>query len=35
MTFHSTYLVPGALISLVALATLLWMLFRRGAVSAS
>ena len=29
MTFHSTYLLPGALISLVALTLLLLMLFRR------
>jgi hypothetical protein len=29
LTFYSTYLVPGALLSLVTLAALLWMLWRR------
>jgi hypothetical protein len=32
LTFHSTYLVPGAAISLATLAILLWLLFRRKAV---
>jgi Predicted membrane protein len=31
MTFHSTYLVPGAVISLVALALIVLLLFRRRA----
>jgi hypothetical protein len=35
MTFHSTYLLPGALISLATLVAILWMLFRRRAAPAS
>jgi uncharacterized membrane protein YfhO len=31
MTFHSTYLVPGAVLSLAALAIILVLLFRRRA----
>jgi hypothetical protein len=35
MTFHSTYLLPGGLISLVSLAAILWMLIRRRAAPAA
>jgi hypothetical protein len=35
ITFHSTYLLPGALISLATLVGILWMLFRRRAAPAS
>jgi hypothetical protein len=35
MTFHSTYLLPGALISLATLVAILWMLFRRRAAPAT
>jgi hypothetical protein len=35
MTFHSTYLLPGTLISLATLVAILWMLFRRRTAPAS